>query len=166
MKKYFYFLIVLFIVTLSSFQLHKFYVSIYQIQYAEKTKMLQITSRIFVDDLNAVLQKKYQTKTNIGEASESENDLILLKKYMAENFSIKVNNQVKVINFLSKEIESNVVVCYYNVKSISKIKSIEIQNTTLFDLNNDQQNIIQLTILGKKKSILLTNENVKGLLNL
>lgn len=166
MKKYFYFLIVLFIVTLSSFQLHKFYVSIYQIQYAEKTKMLQITSRIFVDDLNAVLQKKYQTKTNIGEASESENDLILLKKYMAENFSIKVNNQIKVINFLSKELESNVVVCYYNVKSISKIKSIEIQNTALFDLNNEQQNIIQLTISGKKKSILLTNENVKGLLNL
>ena len=166
MKKYFYLSFIIIVLTLSSFQLHKFYVSIYQIQYAEKTKMLQITSRIFVDDLNAVLQKKYQTKTNIGEASESENDLILLKKYMAENFSIKVNNQTKVINFLSKEIESNVVVCYYNVKSISKIKSIEIQNTTLFDLNNDQQNIIQLTILGKKKSILLTNENVKGLLNL
>ena len=166
MKKYFYLSFIIIVLTLSSFQLHKFYVSIYQIQYAEKTKMLQITSRIFVDDLNAVLQKKYQTKTNIGEASESENDLILLKKYMAENFSIKVNNQIKVINFLSKEIESNVVVCYYNVKSISKIKSIEIQNTALFDLNNEQQNIIQLTILGKKKNILLTNENVKGLLNL
>lgn len=164
MKKTIYISVIFFFVLSSSFEAHKFYVSIYQINYAEKSKMLQITSRIFVDDLNAALQKKYNVKTNIGEPTETENDLILLKKYLSENLIIKVNSQVKTINFKSKEIESNVLICYLNIVSVSKIKSIEIQNTALLDLNNEQQNIMQINILGKKKSLLLTNENVKGLL--
>jgi hypothetical protein len=46
-----------------------------------------------------------------------------------------------------------------------KIKTFEVQNTILFDLNSDQQNIIQTTIYKKKRSFLLTTDNVKGMLN-
>lgn len=165
MKKYIS-LSLLLVFALSSFAIHKFYVSIYQINYAEKSKMLQITARIFEDDLNAVLQKKYNKKTHIGLVNETEDDRDLLKKYFNENLSIKVNNQLKPITFVSNEAESNVVICYFKITSISKLKSIEIKNTALLDLNNEQQNIMQINILGKKKSLLLTNENVKGLLNM
>ncbi|MEO8516272.1 MAG: DUF6702 family protein [Flavobacterium sp.] len=166
MKKsvYISFIIVLF-VGLSSFVLHKFYVSIYQINYAQEKKMLQITSRIFVDDLNNVLYRKYGVKTFLGEKNESQNDIVLMKKYLLEHFTIKVNGQSKVINYVTKEMEGNVVIGYYTVKEISKIKSLEIQNTALFDLNAEQQNIIQTTIYNKKQNLLLTPENVKGLLN-
>ncbi len=164
MKKLPHLFIAFIFIVFSSFIVHKFYVSIYQINYVEKSKMLQITARIFADDLNTVLQKKYNVKTKIGETTETEADVLLLKKYLVENFLIKINNKVQTINFKSKEMESNVVICYFTVVSFPKIKAIEIQNTALFDLNFEQQNIIQLTILGKKKSLLLTNENVKGLL--
>jgi len=166
MKKsvYISFLIVL-IVGLSSFKLHKFYVSIYQVNYAQEKKMLQITSRIFVDDLNNALYKKYGVKTFLGEKNESPNDVALMKKYLFEHFTIKVNGQPKAINYVTKEMEGNVLIGYYTVKEIPKIKSLEIQNTALFDLNEEQQNIIQTTIYNKKQNLLLTSENVKGLLN-
>jgi hypothetical protein len=157
------FIFVLF-VSLSSFSIHKFYVSIYQINYVPQKKMLQITSRIFFDDLNDALKKKYNKSTHIGEQNESEEDVVLMKKYISDNFSIKINGQSKAINYLSKELEGNVLVCYHTVKDVSKIKSLEIQNTTLFDLNEEQQNIIQTNIYGKKQSLLLTVDNVKGLL--
>jgi hypothetical protein len=54
--------------------------------------MLQITSRVFADDLNKALEKKYK-KHYIGTAKESPEDLVLLKKYFAENLTIKVNGQ-------------------------------------------------------------------------
>ena len=152
------------IISLSSFAMHKFYVSIYQINFNQKKQMLEITSRIFIDDLNDVLKAKYNQKTNIGEPNEKAEDVILMKKYILDRFSVKINGQQKNINYLSKELEGNVVICYYNVKEISKIKTLEIQNTTLFDLNSEQQNIIQTTIYGKKQSLLLTTDNVKGLL--
>jgi hypothetical protein len=144
--------------------MHKFYVSIYQLNYVPEKKMLQITSRIFIDDLNDILKIKYKQKTNIGETNETTEDIVLMKKYILDNFSIKINGQQKSINYLSKELEGNVLICYYNIKEISKVKTLEVQNTALFDLNSDQQNIIQSTIYGNKQSLLLTPNNVKGLL--
>lgn len=151
-------LLVIFLMGLSSFSFHKFYVSIYQVNYVPEKKMLQITSRIFIDDLNTVLEKNYRQRTSIGEKTEKEEDVILMKKYINDNFSIKINGQKKQINFLSKELDNNVVVCYLSVKDIPRIKSIEIQNKILLDLNSEQQNIIQTNILGKKKSLMFEEE--------
>lgn len=163
-KTILYTLLGLLFLTLTAFSVHKFYVSIYQINYAPEKKMLQVTSRIFVDDLNDVLHKNYNKKTHLGEENESLEDVNLMKKYISEHFFIKINGQQKPINYLSKELEGNVIICYYNIKDISKIKTIEIQNTVLLDLNSDQQNIIQTTIFGKKQSLLLTDGNTKGML--
>ena len=126
--------------------------------------MVQITSRIFNDDLNTVLNKKFNRKTHVGEAKESEEDILLMKKYILENISIKVNNKLQSINYLSKELEGNVVICYFNIKNISQIKTFEIQNTALLELNEEQQNIMQLNIFNKKENILFTINNVKALL--
>ncbi|MCL9808023.1 DUF6702 family protein [Flavobacterium luminosum] len=152
------------LMVLSSFSIHKFYVSIYQIDYAQEKKMLQITSRIFVDDLNTILKIKYNQTTNLGEPNESPNDIVLLKKYLSENFSIRVNGQTKTVNLANKEMEGNVLICYYNVKDISKIKTLEIQNSVLHDFAGDQQNIIHTNLYGKKQSFLLTPGNAKALL--
>jgi hypothetical protein len=138
--------------------------SIYQIDYNAEKNMLQITSRIFVDDLNASLSQNFNQKIHLGEENESANDLVLMKKYMSEHFIIKVNGQPKNINFLSKELDGNVVVCYFSIKEIKKIKTLEIKNTALFDLNAEQQNIIQTNISGSKQSFLLTSDNNFGII--
>lgn len=163
-KKTFYTLIAIIFLTLSSFEVHKFYVSIYQINYSSDKKMLQITSRLFVDDVNAVLYKKFGKKTFLGEKNESQEDVNLMKKYILDNFSLKVNGQLKPINYLSKEMEGNVIICYFNIKDISKIKSLEVKNSALIELNSEQQNIIQSTIYGEKQSLLLTEETLSGML--
>ena len=126
--------------------------------------MLQITSRIFMDDLDFVLEKRFKKRVNIGEPIESEEDVVMMKTYIIENFSIKINGKPKQIHFLSKEIDNNVVVCYFKVKDISKINSIEIQNKVLLDLNSDQQNIIQTNINGKKKSLMFEGDSFTEIL--
>ena len=148
----------------TSFGIHKFYVSIYQINYAPEKKMLQITSRIFVDDLNAVLFKKYNKKTFLEDPNASPDDIVLMKKYILDTFSIKVNGQQKTINYLSNEVEGNVLICYYNIKEISKIKTLEVKNTALLELNSEQQNIMQSTIYGEKQSLLLSETKFSGML--
>jgi hypothetical protein len=138
--------------------------AVYQVNYAPEKKMLQITSRIFVDDLNKALEKKYNKKLNLGSEKESPEEILLLKKYFLEKFSVKVNGQSKTINFLSKELEGDVLVCYCNIKEITKINSIEIANTILIDWNSEQQNITHVTVLGEKNSILFTDSNKIGML--
>ncbi|WP_428224327.1 DUF6702 family protein [Flavobacterium sp.] len=157
-------LYIILVLTMASFALHKFYVSIYQINYAEDKKMLQITSRIFVDDINKVLSDKYKTKVNFGEPAESVQDLELLKKYAAERFLFKVNGKIKPIRLATKEIEGNVLVCYYSIKDISKIKQLEIENSMLLELNDEQQNIMHTQVKGIKKSFLFSGTNFKAML--
>ena len=53
-----FFLPLLSIVLLSSFAWHKFYVSVTQIDYVPNKKRIEITHRIFIDDLEKALEKR------------------------------------------------------------------------------------------------------------
>lgn len=151
--------------SLSAFTFHKFYVGVFQVEYAAEKKMIQITSRIFIDDLNNAMEKKYHKKTFVGTEKETQADLDLFKKYLAENFSIKINGQTKPITFLSKEVEAgDVLVCYSRIKEIDKFKTIEISNTLLVDWNSEQQNITHISAFGTKRSVLFTESSRKELL--
>jgi hypothetical protein len=160
----FYLFFGVFFLTLTSFGFHKFYVAVYQINYAPEKEMLQITSRIFADDLNKALEKKYTKKHYLGTNKESPEDLVLLKKYLSENLIIKVNGQSKAMNFLSKEMEGDVLICYLSIKDISKLKSLEVHNAVLVDWDSEQQNITHFTILGTKQSFLFTASSTERML--
>jgi hypothetical protein len=157
-------LLLFFAFSISSFGVHKFYMAIYQVNYASEKKMLQITSRIFVDDLDKALEKKYNKKFFLGTDKETAEAVDLLKKYLAENFTVKVNGKFKALNFLSKEMDGDVLVCYLNAKEISKINSLEIYNSVLVDCFAEQQNIVHVTAFGTKKSFLFSESSTTQVL--
>ena len=164
-KRLTYSLLVILFLSLTAFSFHKFYMGVFQVNYAAEKKMIQITSRIFIDDLNNGMEKKYHQKTFVGTDKETQTDIDLLKKYLSENFTIKINGQSKPITFLSKEVEANdVLVCYSRIKDINTFKTIEISNTILVDWNTEQQNITHISAFGTKKSVLFTESSRKELL--
>jgi len=150
--------------SMSSFDMHKFYMAIYQINYAPEKKMLQITTRIFVDDLNKALENKYKKKFFLGAENESPESVELLKKYLSESFTIKINGQAKPMNLLSKEMDGDVLICYLNIKDVTKIKSLDIYNAVLVESYTEQQNILHVTAFNSKKSFLFTNTSTKQML--
>ena len=154
----------LLLVTLSAFAAHKFYISIYQINHSAQKKRVEITTRIFIDDLNKALKTKYAVTTHVGESAETIEDVALMNKYISAHFTINVNGNKKALVYVNKELENNVVVSYYKINDVPKITSLSIQNTALMDVYSDQQNIIQTTFNGKKQSLLLTNESTSGML--
>ena len=165
MKKLFFVSVLLFSVFVStSFDFHKFYMGIYQVNFVPAKKRIEITARLFVDDLNVVLEKKYNKKTALGLTSETVEDEILLKKYLSEHLIFTVNGIKKSIQFVSKELDNNVLVCYLKVTDVPKINTLEIQNDVFVAQFPDQQNLVQSTIYGEKKSVLLTDSTVFGML--
>ena len=150
--------------TLTSFSVHKFYVALYQVNYAPEKKMLQITTRIFVDDLNNAIGKKYTKKVALGAENETAEDVNLLNKYFSEKVYIKVNGQTKPIHFLSKEMEGDVLICYFTIKEIKKINSLEIYNSIITEGISEQQNIMHFNVLGTKNTLLFTESTSKGVL--
>ncbi len=149
--------------SVSAFKAHRFYVSIYQIDYKPAKKELQITSRIFLDDLvDAIEASSKKKKVNLGEKDQSTEDIALFEKYQKDHLYIKINNKAVTYKYLTSELENNVFISYFKVENLGAVKSIEVKNTALFEILPTQQNIIQITIDKEKSSLLLTRENASG----
>lgn len=84
---------------------------------------------------------------------------------MLSKLSIQINGQLKTPVFIGKEYEDDIVYIYYEIANISEIKQFEIENKTLFDLFEDQKNIVRTKINGKNKTFILIPQNDKGMLN-
>lgn len=137
---------------------------IYQINYDSSKKMLQISTRIFTDDINKALEKKYKQKSFIGGDKESQESVELLKKYLAEKLILKVNGQARTLTFLSKETDADVLVCYLRIKEVPKLESLHIYNALLIDCFAEQQNLLHITVNGSKKSVLFTENSLEEML--
>lgn len=147
---------------------HKFYVSVTNVGYSEKEDALQITSRVFIDDLDAVMKERYDIYTALDTERESPLADEYLEKYLRTKFVVEVNNEPKTYDYIGKKYDNDVVIFYLEVPQLKypEVRNIQIQNEMLTDLFDDQQNIVHFKIDGKKKSFVLMKENTKGVLNL
>ena len=143
---------------------HRFYTAIFQINYVPQKKMVQITSRIFIDDFNDALKNQYHKTTFLGTDKETQDDINLMKKYLSEKLKLTVNGKFETMNYLSNEREDKVLICYFKINNITKLKSLEIENSILTEVHSEQQNIIQFSNNGTKSSLLLSGETTRGML--
>jgi hypothetical protein len=157
------FLVILSLV-LASFAMHKFYVSVTQIDFVPEKKRIEITSRYFIDDLNNALENKYKTKFYLGSERETEAQREQLLHYLSTHFTVKVNGKSKTIQFIQKEMEDDVLICYLKINDIPKITTLEVKNTLFFEWLSDQQHITHTRVLDIKKSVLFTTDNTIELL--
>lgn len=157
-KKLLQFIMPLFLVVLlSSFAWHKFYVSVTQIDFVPNKKRVEITSRIFIDDLEKALERKFKKKFYLTTSNEIENADVLIQEYLKEKIKISINKKSQKIEYLTKEVEGDVLIFYTKIAISKKINTFEIYNSLLTDLYKEQQNIVHLNINGNKNSFLFTN---------
>lgn len=147
---------------------HKFYVSVTNINYSEKNDALQITSRIFIDDLDALLKERYDITAAL--ATEKENPIAddYIKKYLNAKLALELNKEYVGFDYIGKKYDNDVVIFYLEVPKVdfNNLKSISIQNDVLTELYEEQKNLVHFKWKGKKKSFVLIRENNKGMLNL
>ena len=144
---------------------HKFYVSVTQFEYVEDKGSVQIISRIFIDDFENLLRERYDEGLTLAVEDESSMVEFYTEKYLKEKLEIQIDGQLQSMIYIGKEYEDDIMFAYLEIEGVEDINTIEISNTVLFEMFDDQQNIIRTDILGKKKSFILTKENAKGVLN-
>lgn len=154
------------LITLSSFTtFHKFYVSVTQVEYIKDKQSLQFISRIFIDDFENMLQQRFDESIILNNGEESEQTQFYIEKYLKGKIKVEINGEEKSIQYIGKEYENDIMYCYFEIENITEINTVQITNEVLFDLFNDQQNIIRLKINGKHKTFVLIPEEKTGLLN-
>jgi hypothetical protein len=147
---------------------HKFYISVTNVDYSEKDQSVQIITRVFIDDINAVLKERYSIPAKLGADSESSIDKEYLEKYIRTKFLVEVNGETVKYDFIGKKYDTDMLICYLEVPNVplKSLKQIGIENEMLNDIYDDQQNVVHFNINGKKKSHVLVKSHTKGMLNL
>ena len=109
------FFIILVLPLLAFTTAHKFYTSVTQIEYVKEKRTVQIISRIFIDDFEKVLRERYDETLTLSDINEKEQANGYIGKYLTSKINIKINNIDSQINFLGKEYDNDVMICYLEI---------------------------------------------------
>lgn len=157
--------ILLLSIPLVAFTIHKYYISLCEIEHNKEQESLQITIGIFIDDIEFTLNKDHDTILNLATKNEVKNIDNYYSAYLNKHFKIVVNNNPKAFIYIGKEYDDNIVRFYLEIKNVKELKSIEVTNTSLLRDFENQQNIIKIKANNTNKTFYLTRKNDKGLLN-
>ncbi len=142
---------------------HPIHVSVTEITYDEKEKELEIISRIFIDDLEAsIRQARKQPELNLLEPGTTLTTDQLVRDYVLQQFKVSLDGRAQSITYLGHEIENEALLCYIQVKNVKKWKAIEVVNTVITELHDDQSNLVHVTVRGNVKSLRLMRNNPSG----
>jgi hypothetical protein len=139
---------------------HPFYVSVTEIRHNPGAGTLEMAQRVFRDDLEGAMEKVMNEKVSFHRSNEKLSDA--LRMYLQTHYKIKINGKAVPLDYLGYEMEEDVIWLYMEVRSAKKPAQLYIQNRVLMDLIPAQQNIVNIFLDRKPKSLLLTNEKDAG----
>lgn len=112
---------------------HKFYVSLAEVHRAPSG--LQMSLRVFTDDLEKVLDRKITLNDTIDAD---------IQAYLAEHMHWWVGDSLLEMQYLGKEVEYDVTYLYVEWPYAQAMNQVRLENTFLMDAFEEQSNIVNL----------------------
>ncbi len=147
-----FFSIYLFIIPAPLFAAHPFYISVTEMSLNAKTKSLEISCKMFAEDIEEVLKQNYKTSVDLGNDKLQAQNNKLINDYLLKHFSINIDAKPAVLKFVGFEKENESIYCYFEVMNVPAIKKLVVNDSILQDYKQEQINIIHAIINGNRKS--------------
>lgn len=147
---------------------HAMHLSITEMDFkvkGEKTE-IQISHKIFVDDLENALLKNYSeifergSRPNLSTKTQHKEAQKYVYDYLKKVIELKINSQKQEINYIGLEFEGDIVWVYgvLEKEKVTSKETIFIKNMILLDLHQDQRNMLYLTKEKNKEFLNFTND--------
>jgi hypothetical protein len=143
-------------------KLHPFHISMTEIKYNSGKKTLEISEKIFWDDMEVELNDYSKKKINFLKPVNKEELNKLLEKYILEHIEININGKKVALNYLGYEVEEDAAWIYLEGSNVPSPKIAEIKNEVLFKSFPEQQNIINFYKEKSPKSLRLIENQIQG----
>lgn len=144
---------------------HKFYVSTTIIHQNTISQSLEITIKLFSDDLENALQQFTEEPIRLGDEREHSETEEWLQNYLQSCFSLHFNDRPVVLNYIGKEVEYDLTYVYFELLNIPEFNILNIKNEILFDQFEDQVNIVHLRIDGWEQTLMFDKQRPEILIN-
>lgn len=121
-----------------------------------KTGTIEISCRIFTDDLENLIGSKYQVKPDLSASSRHKEMDVLLNKYMSGSLQLAVNGKPVRLSYLGFENDNEAVILYMETAKVGLVKQLVTTCTVMYDQFDDQTNIFHITRNGDRRSFKLS----------
>ena len=138
--------------------LHPMHVSVTEIEMNSKEKRLEIMMRVFMDDLEVTLRRKYQNPELDVLNPKGKTLDQMMEEYLKLHFKISLDNKSQVMKYLGHEMEGDAFIFYIEVDKVKKWKTIQIQNDIIMESFDDQSNLVHVTSNETVRSLRLTSK--------
>lgn len=122
--------------------------------------MIQISTRIFLDDLELAL-RSYTGNEKLDITDKASWNFVneSLKKYMLERIKLwDEKDRVYELNYIGAEIEKDVMWCYIEIEKVKKLERVKVWNSILHEVWGDQENLVHFRAFEKVQSTRLFKE--------
>lgn len=144
---------------------HPIFVSVTEIEYNASDKTLEISCKIFTDDLEKVLRTAYKTNVDLIHPTNKAAMDKLVNDYVQKHLKLTVDGKAIAMKYIGYEVIEEGVYSYYEAEGISQVKNMSIFNNLLYEHTPEQMGLMHITVNGNRKSTKLNNPESKASVN-
>jgi hypothetical protein len=137
---------------------HKFYLSNTSIEFNAQNGAIEITSKIFTDDLEHAIEAQCYRYNSLYPQTPEVFELV--KKYIGDKLSLQVGGRNIVLNFLGYSVDNDMTTLFIE-GSYFEPHQVIVNNTILLELFSDQQNIVEVRWSGQSKREYFTKDKTQ-----
>ena len=120
---------------------HPFHVSITIFQVNPTTHSIEITLKLFSDDLEDAIHHEGLSPINLGSKNEYGKSDSLIFRYLNTNLKILLDQEIYGFNWIGKEIEHDITWSYLEIENVKMFTTAKITNSIFVSDYQDQLNI-------------------------
>lgn len=144
---------------------HPIFVSVTEIEHNAKESRLEISCRIFSNDIEAALRSQTKLKLDVLHPSDKHQMDQLLSGYIAAHLKLWVNDKPLSIQYLGYEKDEEAIRVYLMVENVKNVKTLKVDDTILYEYQSEQISLIHVTVEGERKSTKLNNPESRAEFN-
>jgi hypothetical protein len=146
--------------------IHEFYISLTELRYNAESSRLEVSMRIFPDDLDRALFDLHGLETHLGTSLEPVQADSLAGRYLRMHFRVEADGKQVPFTYLGKETESDAIWFYLESAPVEPPHTMRIRNSILTEQFEDQVNIVQVYAGEWNRGLLLTRDAPESVLNM
>jgi hypothetical protein len=147
---------------LTAARVHPVYVSVTSIEYNKKQELLEVSCKLFIDDMEKFLKGRSGRKIDFLHPDREGKMDSLLSAYLTAHLSMEVNGVSAPLTYEGFESEGDVIYVYLEADGIKAVNRLEVTNSILYDYKPAQVSVINVKVGDNKQGKKMMNPEDKA----
>jgi hypothetical protein len=143
-------------------QAHVFYISITKVKWNAQHERLDISVRIFTDNLEEAVAEDGGPVLKLWTDKEHTESDRFIADYLKSRLHFRVNEKVVDLEYLGKADALDATACFFQIRGIKDVKKMDVENSILINLYDTQANVVRFEVKEEKKFINLNKKSTRG----